>query len=110
MVRSEKFAEKSFQAKDGTHIFLATNLELVQPAEPLDSAEHLLDPPPGINRLGIALVPCCPAVDCKSTSAGGVLGHVRRDDDPPHLTDTSTRVKSFSAPKVFGWATASYRG
>ena len=60
------------QAKYGTDVLLAANLDLAQPAKSLAPTKHLLDPSAGMDRLGVA--------------------HVGRDTDPLHFGDKAFGV------------------
>ena len=80
------------RAKHCTHLFGAAQLELTKPAPLLDPAKHLLDAAAGVDRLGVALMAGGPAINGGPTRAGGVLGHMRRDSNPAHLSDKPLRV------------------
>ena len=77
------------QTEHCAHLACATQLELAQPAPLFDPANHLLDAAAGVDRLGVALVAGCTAIDGGATRAAGVLRHVRCHPDPPEFGDHS---------------------
>ena len=80
------------QAKHCVHLLGAAQLELAQTALLFDPAKHLLDAAAGVDRLGVALVACGTAIDGETARAGGVLHHVQRHADPPHLGNKALGV------------------
>ena len=65
------------QAKHRTDFFGAAQFELPQSAPLFDPAKHLLDAAAGVDRLGVPLVAGSAPIDRRTSSAGGVLRHVR---------------------------------
>jgi hypothetical protein len=57
----------------------ASDLELPQARSLFDPAKHLLDPPPGVDRLGIAIMAGGAAVDGGAAAGLDVLRYVWRD-------------------------------
>ena len=67
------------------HLFSSVRFALPQPAPLFDPAKHLLNPAAGVDRLGVALMPCGSAIDRGTTRACAVLGHVRCHGDAAHV-------------------------
>lgn len=89
------------QAKHRTHLACAAQLELAQAAPLFDPAKHFLDAAAGIDRLGVALVAGCAAIDGGATRAAGVLSDMRRHADSPELSDHSLGVVVLIGTKGF---------
>ena len=81
------------QAKHRTHLACAPQLELTQAAPLFDPAKQILVAAAGVDRLGVALVAGSAAIDGGTSSAGGVLCHVRRHADAAHLGDKAPGVE-----------------
>ncbi len=67
------------QAENRPHPGSASGLELPQAGSLLDLAKHLLNPLPGVDRLGVSLMPNGAAIDRGAAEGLNVLAHMGRD-------------------------------